>query len=174
MAPHARPVAGPALAGLLTVTGAAHFVFPAFYDPIVPRALPGSARGWVLASGAAELACAAAVASKRTRPVGAALAAVLFVVVFPANIQMAADWRHRGPLKAGLAWARLPLQVPLIWWALWVRRPGATLRKGGQPAENTESVGAVVGPGQRRAGRLAHRGVGSGDGAGGTCRRHCR
>ena len=56
-----RAAAG-ALAGLLTVAGVTHFVAPTFYDPIVPRALPGSARDWVLVSGAAELACAAAIA----------------------------------------------------------------------------------------------------------------
>ena len=46
-------------------------------------------------SGAAELACAAAVANRRTRRVGATLAAVLFVVVFPANLQMAVGWALR-------------------------------------------------------------------------------
>ncbi len=46
---------------------------------------------------------------------------LLFVAVFPANIQMAIDWRHDGPLKATVAWARLPLQLPLIWWAVRVR-----------------------------------------------------
>lgn len=122
----AHRAAGPALAGLLTVTGLAHFLVPKFYDPIIPHALPGSARGWVLASGAAELACAAAVANKRTRPFGAGLAAVLFVLVFPANIKMALDWSHQGAVKATVAWARLPLQLPLIWWALRVRRHSTT------------------------------------------------
>ncbi|MDQ6614057.1 MAG: hypothetical protein M3083_04760 [Actinomycetota bacterium] len=111
-----------ALAGLLTVSGVTHFLVPGLYDPIVPHALPGSARSWVLVSGAAELACAAAVAGKRTRPLGTTLAAVLFVVVFPANIQMAVDWNGRSALVAALAWARLPVQVPLVWWALRVRR----------------------------------------------------
>jgi uncharacterized membrane protein len=125
--PVARPqAAARALAGLLTVTGLAHFAFPGFYDPIVPRALPGSARGWVLVSGAAELACAAAVANRRTRGAGATMAALLFVAVFPANVKMAFDWRHDGLVKAGIAWVRLPLQVPLIWWALRVRKRATT------------------------------------------------
>ena len=46
---------------------------------------------------------------------------MLFAAVFPANVQMAIDWRHRAaPLRAVVI-GRLPLQVPLIWWALRVR-----------------------------------------------------
>jgi uncharacterized membrane protein len=109
------------LAGLLTLTGAAHFALSSFYDPLIPHFLPGSPRQWVLASGAAELAVAATIANRRTRRLGATLAAVLFVVIFPANVKMALDWSHDGPLKATVAWARLPLQLPLLWWALRVR-----------------------------------------------------
>ncbi len=122
-----QQAAAGALAGLLTVAGVAHFVFPSFYDPVIPHALPGSARDWVLASGAVELACAAAIANKRSRALGAALAAVLFVVVFPANVKMAVDWRHHGAVKATVGWARLPLQLPLIWWALRVRQSSRAL-----------------------------------------------
>jgi uncharacterized membrane protein len=118
----ARRATAGALAGFLGVAGLAHFLAPTFYEPLIPHALPGSPRGWVLVSGAAELACAAAVAGKRSRRLGATLAAILFVAVFPANVQMAVDWTHEGALKAVLGWARLPLQVPLIWWALRVRR----------------------------------------------------
>jgi uncharacterized membrane protein len=118
----ARNAAAPALAGLLTFTGLAHFVVPGFYDRLIPNALPGTARHWVLVSGATELAVAAAVAGPRSRRLGATLAAVLFVAVFPANVKMAVDWSSRGPVEAGLAWARLPLQIPLVWWAIWVRR----------------------------------------------------
>jgi len=117
--------AGIGLAGLLTLTGVTHFVASSFYEPIVPHALPGSARGWVIFSGVAELACAAALANKRTRRLGATMALVLFVLVFPANIQMAVDWNHDGALKATIAWTRLPLQIPLILWARYVRRSTA-------------------------------------------------
>ena len=110
--------AGVALAGLLTLTGVTHFVAPGFYEPIVPHVLPGSARGLVLVSGVAELVCAAALANRRTRRLGATMAFVLFIVVFPANVQMAVDWRGRGAAPRAIAYARLPLQVPLVWWAL--------------------------------------------------------
>jgi uncharacterized membrane protein len=107
-----------ALALLLAGAGATHFARPMTYDAIVPRWLPGSARGWTYVSGAAELVVAAAIACPRTRRAGGLAAAGLFAAVFPANVQMASDWRRRAaPLRA-VAIGRLPLQVPLIWWAL--------------------------------------------------------
>ena len=108
------------LAALLTGAGLTHFVKPGFYDPIVPHALPGPARAWTYASGVAEVGVAAAVAVPRTRRRGALLAALLFVAVFPANVQMAVD--ARGAVAKSIAYARLPLQVPLVVWAWRVRR----------------------------------------------------
>src|SRR2546427_12799767 len=87
------PTSAFGIAGLLGVAGVSHFAIPRFYDAIVPHALPGSARAWSLASGVVELACAGAVALPRTRRLGATAAAVLFVAVFPPNIQMSADLR---------------------------------------------------------------------------------
>ncbi|MEU1642344.1 hypothetical protein [Micromonospora zamorensis] len=111
-----------ALAGLLAVAGVTHLVRPGFYDPIVPGALPGPARFWTYASGVAELAVAAAVANPTTRRAGGRAAAALFVAVLPANVKMAVDWRHHRPTKRAIAYGRVPMQVPLIWWALRVAR----------------------------------------------------
>ncbi|MGH8916885.1 MAG: DoxX family protein [Actinomycetes bacterium] len=61
---------------------------------------------------------ALAVAAPRTRRRGGMAAALLFVAVFPANVQMALDWRGRTLPQQALAWGRLPLQLPLIAWAL--------------------------------------------------------
>lgn len=102
--------------------GVVHLVAPGAYEDIVPRALPGSRAGWTFVSGIAELACAGLVARRSTRRAGATLTAVLFVVIFPANVQMALDWRHRAGLAPFIAWARLPLQFLLILWAMRVRR----------------------------------------------------
>ena len=49
-------------------------------------------------------------------------AAALFVAVFPANVQMAVDWRSRPAAEQAAAYARLPLQIPLVLWAWKVRR----------------------------------------------------
>ena len=118
------------LVAILGVAGVAHFVIPKGFDEIVPHALPGRPRTWTSLSGVAELAVAATVAIPRTRRLGATLAAVLFVVVFPANVQMAIDWADRTLLKRLVAYARLPLQIPLILLALRVRRRSAPITAG--------------------------------------------
>ena len=114
------------LAALLAGAGATHFLKPGIYDPIVPHALPGPARAWTYASGVAELGVAVAVARPSTRGRGALAAALLFIAVFPANIQMAAD--ARSTTEKAVAYVRLPLQLPLVVWAWQVSR--AARRKG--------------------------------------------
>ncbi|HEY5855645.1 MAG TPA: hypothetical protein VIW24_16765 [Aldersonia sp.] len=109
------------LAILLAGTGTLHFATPKPFDAIVPPALPGRARYYTYASGVAELAVAGALAVPRTRRVGGLAAAAVFVAVFPANVQMAADWLRRTDLPSVAkvaAVARLPLQVPLVTQAL--------------------------------------------------------
>lgn len=105
------------LAGLLATSGVAHFAVPRQFDAVVPRALPGKPRTWTYASGVAELALAAGVALPCTRKVAALAAAGFFVGVFPANVKMAVDWRHRPTPQKAAAIGRLPLQIPLVLWA---------------------------------------------------------
>nr|BFD86485.1 DoxX family protein [Streptomyces sp. Xyl84] len=111
------------LAGLPATAGAAHFcsqlsASPRRFDAIVPRALPGSPRAWTWAGGAAELALAAGLAAPRTRETAAPATAVFFVGVFPANVKMAVDRRHRPARQQAAAFARLPL----VLWARGVTR----------------------------------------------------
>lgn len=106
------------LAALLTGSGVLHFVRPEFYDALIPPFLPAP-RAWTYASGAAELACAAAVVLPRTRRWGGWATAALFVAVFPANIYSAVE---PGDLPRWAAIARLPLQIPLVLWAVQVAR----------------------------------------------------
>jgi uncharacterized membrane protein len=106
-----------ALAGLLAVAGTMHFVSPDNFESIVPHLLPGSGTFWTYVSGAAELGLAVGVAWPTTRRTAATLAAVFFVLVFPANVQMAVDWASRSAPEFAIALLRLPLQIPLIWWA---------------------------------------------------------
>ena len=107
------------LAGVLGAMGVLHFAVPKPFDGLVPRSLPGSRRAWTYGSGAAELA--AAVAVPRTRRLGGLAAALLFLGVFPGNVKMAVDARTAPAPRRALAFARLPLQWPLITWALKVR-----------------------------------------------------
>jgi uncharacterized membrane protein len=109
------------LAALLTFTGGVHLVRPHVFDAALPPWLPGRTRTWALGSGVAELACAALLAWPRTRRIGGCTTAALFVGVFPGNLHMARMARSpRGRLVTAL---RLPLQVPLVWWAWRVARP---------------------------------------------------
>jgi uncharacterized membrane protein len=119
----ARPAL--ALSALLAVAGVTHFAYPKPYDRIVPTTLPGSARTWTYVSGVAELAVAVAVAAPRTRRLGGLASAALFTAVFPANVKMAVDARNRSRAERLATVARLPLQVPLVIWALRVSRSAA-------------------------------------------------
>ncbi|MFJ8632228.1 DoxX family protein [Streptomyces sp. NPDC093568] len=105
------------LAGLLAAAGVTHFTVPRQYDALVPTSLPGTPRTWTYASGVAELALAAGVALPRTRKAAALATAAFFVGVFPANVKMAVDWRHRPAPQKAAAFGRLPLQIPLVLWA---------------------------------------------------------
>jgi uncharacterized membrane protein len=107
------------LAALLAVAGATHLARPRIYEPLIPAAL-GDPRPWVLWSGVAELCCAAGLVPRSTRRAAALASAALFLAVLPGNVTMAVD-AHRRPaspaLRAGTL-ARLPVQAPLVWWAL--------------------------------------------------------
>ena len=110
-----------ALAGALAVAGAAHFASPEPFEEIIPPPLRDHDTALTYVSGVAELACAAGLLHPKTRRAAAAATALLFVAVFPANIQMALDGGG-DRVPAWAAWLRLPLQVPLVVWALRVFR----------------------------------------------------
>lgn len=117
---------GPALvlAALLATSGTLHLVRPGVFRPLIPRSL-GDPDPWVLGSGVAELACAGALAVPATRQVGGLASAALLVGVFPGNVTMAVRSRPDARSWVGrpaVAWTRLPLQVPLVAWAIAVAR----------------------------------------------------
>ncbi|MBF6149082.1 DoxX family protein [Nocardia nova] len=108
--------------------GTLHFVMPKPFDSIVPPALPGRARTYTYASGVAEIGVAAALAAPRTRRLGGRLAVLLFLAVFPANIQFAADSVRNPKAAKAIKWVsvlRLPFQVPMITQALRISREAA-------------------------------------------------
>lgn len=111
-----------ALSAFLGSAGAMHFVVPKFYDAMIPQPLPGSARAWTYGSGVAELGVAGAILLPQTRRSGGLAAALLFAAVLPGNVKMALDARKSdsAAFRAGTI-LRLPLQLPLISWALRVR-----------------------------------------------------
>ena len=119
-----------ALAALMLVAGLSHFAAPRPYERIVPR-LVGDPAFWVRGSGVAELVCAGLLVGRRTRRAGALATVGLLLALFPANVKMALDGGIPGrPFPLGspaAAWARLPLQVPLVLWAWRVATRGGGL-----------------------------------------------
>lgn len=108
------------VAGAFLASGVTHLVRPTFFEPLIPPALPRP-REIVYASGAVELVCAAGLLAK-ARWAGPASAALL-VAVWPGNLQMALDAtsrvrqggaQPRDLALAAVAWARMPLQIPMI------------------------------------------------------------
>lgn len=106
------------LAAFLLGAGIMHFVNPSFFNAIVPPWVPGSARDATYASGVAEVLVGLGIVFARTRRLALWSAAALFVAVYPANLYMAWDWRDRELSERLVAYGRLPLQIPLVWWAI--------------------------------------------------------
>lgn len=109
-------------AAMLIGIGVGHFAAPKPFDGIVPAELPGDARFYTYASGVAEVGIGTMLLVPRTRRAGALAAILLYLAVFPANINMVRLWRGKPwPMKA-IALARLPLQLPMITQAIAIRR----------------------------------------------------
>ncbi|QCR44089.1 hypothetical protein C1N91_11720 [Curtobacterium sp. SGAir0471] len=111
------------LAVLLGGAGVTHFLRPRGYDRIVPEGLPP--RLTTVVSGVAELGIAAGLAVPATRRASGWAAAALFLAVFPANVKMAADLLdspRAGRVARLVGVVRLPLQAPLVAWAVRVGR----------------------------------------------------
>ena len=116
---------GRVMGAFLITTGIAHFIFPKPLGHIVPGFLPGDPRLWTYISGAAEFIIGAAlltplswkIGNTSIRLIAAYAALLLFIAVYPANIKMAIDWRNRAMPQPLFAYARLPLQFGLFYWA---------------------------------------------------------
>ncbi|GAB2551976.1 DoxX family protein [Nocardia heshunensis] len=105
-----------ALGGLLLGTGTLHFVIPKFFDGLIPPELPGEPRTYTQVSGVAELTAGTLLLVPRTRGLGARLAMLIFLAVFPGNVQMLRVWWPSDMpmiMKIG-AVLRLPLQIPMV------------------------------------------------------------
>ena len=104
------------MAFLYVAAGILHFVKPKIYRATMPPWL-----SWhnelILLSGIAEVALGILLIPIATRITAAWLIIILLIVIFPANIQMAINWRKKKNPKLWIAILRLPLQLVLIWWA---------------------------------------------------------
>ncbi|MDQ6701554.1 MAG: DoxX family protein [Acidobacteriota bacterium] len=103
---------------LFTAAGVLHFLLTDQYARVMPPYLPAP-RFLVFVSGAAEIAGGLGMLLPITRQAAAWGLIALLIAVFPANIYMAQA--HLVTPQWAL-WARLPLQVLLVWWVFWARK----------------------------------------------------
>ncbi|MEA2787146.1 MAG: hypothetical protein QOF71_3250 [Candidatus Eremiobacteraeota bacterium] len=112
-----------AITGVLFIAaGAVHFIRPAMYEQIVPPQF-GHAPELVAISGIAEIAGGLGLMIPRTCRAAAWGLIALLVAVWPANIFMAIEAnRFATVAPAWVLWARVPLQIVLIWWVARISR----------------------------------------------------
>jgi uncharacterized membrane protein len=112
------------MGALYLTTGTLHFLATNRYTAIMPPYLPAH-RTLVLLSGAAEIAGGLGILT----PIPAIQRAAawglvtLLIVVMPANIYMVTGHANFPTIPLWIAWLRLPLQLPLIYWAWLYTRP---------------------------------------------------
>ncbi len=103
-------------------SGVLHLVRPRTFEPLMPAWVPAHTEV-IRASGVAELVCAAGLATPATRRTAGWASAALLVAVLPGNVQMALDARRSPSIVRRVgAWARVPLQAPLVAIAVRVAR----------------------------------------------------
>lgn len=102
-------------AGLYTMAGLMHFLYPRFFIRIIPPALPNP-KALNLIAGGAEILLGLGLLFPLTRSWAAWGLILLLIAVFPANIYQAMTKEARMKVPAWLLWLRLPLQFVLIYW----------------------------------------------------------
>ena len=112
------------LAVFMVVAGVSHFVAPNAYIKIVPDFLPDPA-ALVYISGFCEIIGGIGLLIPGVSQAAAWGFVLLFIAVYPANINMAVNHIHIDNIPDG-NWfqaIRLPFQFVLIAWAWWLTRP---------------------------------------------------
>lgn len=112
------------LAVTMVITGILHFAVPIPFVKIVPAALPAPL-ALVYISGFFEILGGIGLLIPSVSQAAAWGLILLYIAVFPANINMAVNNIHLEgvPNSQIFPWARLPLQAVLIAWAWWYTRP---------------------------------------------------
>jgi uncharacterized membrane protein len=102
----------------MVAIGLGHFAFPRPFVSIVPAFLPAPLL-LVLVSGFFEVLGALGLLVRRVRRAASVGLALLYLSVFPANINMVMHPELGAGIPLWALWARLPFQVLFIAWALW-------------------------------------------------------
>ena len=96
--------------------GLMHFVATSTYARIMPPMLPDP-RLLVQVSGVCEVLGGIGLLVPATQRFAAWGLVALLIAVMPANLYMAMDHAAWPRIPVWALWARVPLQVPMIWWA---------------------------------------------------------
>ena len=114
---------GRVLMGALYISaGALHFFITRRYMAIMPPYLPAHTL-LVQVSGVFEILGGIGILVPATQRFSAWGLIALLIAVSPANIQMAMDHAHWPGIPVWALWLRVPMQLPLMWWAwLYTRR----------------------------------------------------
>ena len=111
------------MAALYIVAGSLHFILTPTYVRIVPAYLPHPTL-LVQISGVAEILGGLGLLIPATQTAAAWGLIALLLAVFPANLTMVTDHARFLTVPLWAAWLRLPLQLPLLYWAwLYTRKP---------------------------------------------------
>lgn len=104
------------MATVYVAAGIMHFVKPAPYLKMVETYLPAPL-AMIYLSGIAEILCGLGLMIPQTRRMAAFALVLLLIAIFPANIYMAVAHDRWPDIPVWVLYARLPLQLLLIWLA---------------------------------------------------------
>lgn len=107
---------------LFIFSGTTHFLFPAFYEQLVPANFPSPAL-LIILTGVAEIVLGTLLIWPATARLASWGLIVLLVVMFPVFIHMATHPEQFPQFAPWSLWLRLPLQTLLISLAYWLGRP---------------------------------------------------
>lgn len=108
-------------AAFYVFAGIMHFVKPGMYLKIMPPYIPWP-ETMVEISGVCEILGGIGLLIPKTRRIAAWGLVALLIAVFPANLYMATNPGETGTagMSAAIRWGRLPLQLILIAWVLYI------------------------------------------------------
>jgi uncharacterized membrane protein len=112
------------LAAIMIGVGTLHFLLPGPFVSIVPAALPAPCV-LVLVSGFFEILGGVGLLVPRARRAASYGLVLLYLAVYPANINMVLHPELGRGVPEWSLWARLPLQFVFIAWALWAGAEGS-------------------------------------------------
>jgi uncharacterized membrane protein len=104
------------MSGIYIFAGVMHFITPVNYVKTVPKYIPKRML-MVYISGVFEILFGIGLLFPETQSWSAIGIIALLIAVFPANIYMAQRMKEKQSKFTWIAYARLPLQLVLIYWA---------------------------------------------------------